>query len=48
MKEDNTRDSKAIACVYFTFSDPDKAYNEGKYMEAKVINTKERTEREET
>ncbi|MFI5421009.1 MAG: hypothetical protein ACHQ1H_08585, partial [Nitrososphaerales archaeon] len=33
---------KASTCLFETFSDPDEAYNEGRYVEAKVVNTPER------
>lgn len=45
MEEDSKRGEKASRCLFDTFSDPDEAYDEGKYIQAKVINTKERTER---
>jgi hypothetical protein len=45
LEDDNRRDAKAHTCLFETFSDSDEAYNEGKYMEAKVYNTRERTRR---
>mgnify|MGYP000367275446 CR=1 FL=1 len=45
MNENIRRNSKAFRCLYVTFSNSHAAYNEGKFMEAKVYNTKERTER---
>mgnify|MGYP000623838100 CR=1 FL=1 len=45
MEEDSKRGSKAIACIYKVFAESDDAYDEGKYMQIKAINTKERVEK---
>lgn len=45
MEEDSKRGSKASRCLFDTFSNPDEAYDESKYVQAKVLNTKERTKK---
>jgi hypothetical protein len=42
MEKKLRRGAKATECLFEVFSDPDEAYGEGRFMEAKVLNTKER------
>ena len=40
-----SRSEKASRCLFDTFSDPLEAYDEGRYIESKILNTKERIKR---